>query len=465
MQFTVSFWSANRQQMNYLANRLLKCSRIIAGVVFLLGAFFVRADSLDWKKDHVDASIESWNLNTLLEKISAATGWQVYIEPGTTTRISVKFKNQTADEALRRMLKDVNYSRKETNGISQLFVYHTDSHAATQLVKAKTSAPKKSARILNELIIQLKRDSKMTIEQLAAKLHAKILGRDDNLRLYRLGFEDEAAANAARVALAGTSDVGAVESNYTVDRPTPNQLLATANGNTINPKVMPDGHHFVGLIDTGVQLDPNLAAYLMPGVNVAPPGSLPTDSPTHGTGMFETMLDTMGNYPSKVQNYDVYGSGETTTTFEVTEGFIAAVNAGANPINMSLGGGGESELLHQAIIQAYQRGVVVVASAGNDPVTTPTYPAAWPEVIAVTAGTPSGQYDSYANRGKFIDVMAPGTSYIQAAGQTWMIEGTSVSAAYLSGLIVNEMNQYHLPPMQAYQRLMASPPSGFIRMK
>ena len=162
--------------MNYLAKRLSRYARAIVCVAVLLGTFVSRGDSLDWKKDHVDASIESWNLNTLLEKIATATGWQVYVEPGTSTSISVKFKNQTADEALRRMLKNVNYSRKETNGISQLFVYRTDAHAATQLVKAaKTAAAKKNARIPNELIIQLKRDSKMSIEELAAKLHAKIL--------------------------------------------------------------------------------------------------------------------------------------------------------------------------------------------------------------------------------------------------------------------------------------------------
>jgi thermitase len=448
--------------MNNLANRLIRYA-VCIGV--LLSALASRADTLDWNKDHVNASIESWNLNTLLEKIATATGWQVYIEPGTSSSISVKFKNQTSDEALRRILKNVNYTRKETNGISQLFVYRTDAHAATQLVKGTKAVAKKSARIPNELVIQLKRDSKMSIEELAAKLHAKILDRDDKLRLYRLGFEDEAAANAARLALAGSSDVGAVESNYTVDIPTPTQLVGTANGNTINPKVMPDGQHFVGLIDTGVQQDPSLAAYLMPGVNVADASALPTDSPTHGTGMFETMLQSMADHPSKVQNYNVYGSGETTTTFEVTKGFIAAVNAGANPINMSLGGGGESELLHQAIIEAYSKGVVVVAAAGNEPVSTPTYPAAWKEVVAVTAANPAGQYAPYANRGPFIDMTAPGTSYITIAGQTWMMEGTSVSTAYVSGLIVNIMKQYRVTPVQALQRLMYAPPQGFTRVR
>lgn len=425
------------------------------------------ADSLNWTKsaDKVDASIDSWKLTELLEKIATDTGWQVYVEPGTSANISAKFKNLTADEALRRLLGNISYSRKVTNGISQLYVYRSDAHAATQKVMSKAvSDKKKSARIPNELVIQLKRDSKMSIEELAAKLHAKILDRQDDLRLYRLGFDDEAAANAARGLLASNSDVGAVESNYEVDRPTPNQQAGVANGNVVNPKVMPDGQHFVGLIDTAVQHDPNLANYLLPDVNVTGAARVSEDTLMHGTGMFETMLTSMSDYPSKVQNYDVYGPNETTTTFEVTKGFIQAVNAGANPINMSLGGGGESELLHQAIKDAYAKGVVVVAAAGNSPVTTPTYPAAWPEVVAVTAGS-GGQIDSYANRGPFVDIIAPGTSYVSGAGHTWMIQGTSVSTAFLSGLIVNEMNRSHVSPMQALQRVMASPPLGFTRLR
>lgn len=442
-------------------NRLLRSACCICA---LFAALASRGDSLDWKKsqDRVDASIENWKLPDLLEKIASATGWQVFVEPGTKATVSVKFKNLSSDEALRRVLGNINYARKDTNGISQLYVYRTDAHSATQLVKAtKPGEKKKSARIPNELVIQLKRDAKISIEELAARLHAKILNRDDKLRLYRLGFDDEAAANAARQLLAGNSDVGAVESNYAVERPAPNEITRTANGTSLNPKVMPEGKEFVGLVDTAVQSQGNFDMYLLPGMSIAGEANLSGDSPMHGTGMFETMLQTMGDHPSKVMNFDVYGSGEMTSTFEVTQGIIAAVNAGANPINLSLGGAGESELLHQVIKEAYSKGVVFVAAAGNEPTKANTFPAAWPEVLAITAGT-RGQIDPYANSGAFVDVIAPGMSYISLNGQTWMMQGTSVSTAFITGLIVNEMNKNHLTPMQAERRIIASPPPGLV---
>jgi thermitase len=260
--------------------------------------------------------------------------------------------------------------------------------------------------------------------------------------------------------------VGAVDSNYAIERPTPNQMNATASAPLTTPKFMPEGKQFVGLVDTGIQVQGDLGAYLLPGVNVAGEGTLPSDTPTHGTGMLQTMLQSMGDHPSKVMPFDVYGgSGESTTTFEVAEGIVAAVNAGANPINLSLGGSGPSDFLHAVIKDAYSKGVIFVAAAGNEGGTANTYPAAWPEVLAITAGNANGQIASYADSGSFVKAIAPGTSYITLGNQTWMIQGTSVSTAWVTGQIVYEMNRDHLTPAQAEQRILSSPPAGMIRVR
>ena len=68
------------------------------------------------------------------------------------------------------------------------------------------------------------------------------------------------------------------------------------------------------------------------------------------------------------------------------------------------------------------------------PVTTPYYPAAYPEVTAVTAGDRRGQIASYANRGDFVDVVAPGSSIINFNGQTWFVSGTSAATAFVTGM-------------------------------
>src|SRR5262249_28931989 len=81
-----------------------------------------------------------------------------------------------------------------------------------------------------------------------------------------------------------------------------------------------------------------------------------------------------------------------------------------------------------------EKGIVFFGAAGNEPVTTPTFPAAYPEVVAVTAGDRNGQIADYANRGSFVDIMAPGTSVVPFDGQAYSVVGTSSATAYASGI-------------------------------
>jgi hypothetical protein len=136
----------------------------------------------------------------------------------------------------------------------------------------------------------------------------------------------------------------------------------------------------------------------------------------------------------KILPVDIYGSNPQTTTFDVAQGIYRAVTAGANVVNLSLGSPGDSAVLRKLIQQASQQGVVFFGAAGNEPVTTPTYPAAYPEVVAVTAGDRNGQVAEYANRGSFVDLITPGTSIVPYRGQTYIISGTSAATAYASGL-------------------------------
>jgi hypothetical protein len=173
---------------------------------------------------------------------------------------------------------------------------------------------------------------------------------------------------------------------------------------------------------------------------------------------------------------DVYGSGETTSTFEVIEGVVAAINAGANPVSMSLGGTGDSQMLASLIQEGIQKGIVFVAAAGNTPGEGEVYPAGYSGVIGVTASTQtvSGpitagsanvgggqpQLASYANDPPTTDVIAPGTSIVEAVnGQTWEVEGTSPATAATSATIAYLVNQDHMSLDQAVSQVMRVAPA------
>ncbi len=413
---------------------------------------------LEWrvKENSVDARIEGWSLSRLLEAISAKTRWQVYVEPRTRHTVVAKFHGLSAGEALRRLLGNLSYLLvPSTNGPAKLLIFQTSMDAATDLVAAprERAGDGKAHPLLGERVIRLKPGAKETIDELAQRLGAKVIGRADDLRAYRLKWDSEAAAQEAMAALAQDTNVAGVAYNYPVAPPDlPESLLGAGSvGFNPFPKATASGKQVVvGLVDTGVQTQGTpLKDYLLPALSVAGQASLPTDQPTHGTGMAETILAGIAQTPSaadgtpvRILPVDVYGGSETTSTFDVAKGIADAISGGASIINLSLGGPDDSPLLHEVITSGYNQGVVFLAAAGNAPVSTPTYPAAYPEVVGVTA-TQGGQIASYANFGNFITAAAPGTSLIPYQDQTYVVVGTSTATAYVSAAAAVLMSTGH----------------------
>ena len=80
----------------------------------------------------------------------------------------------------------------------------------------------------------------------------------------------------------------------------------------------------------------------------------------------------------------------------------------ADIINLSLGGGGFSPSSQALYNELRQRGIAVVAAAGNEGSTVPSYPASYANVISVSAVDVQQRITSYSNTGGSIDVAAPG---------------------------------------------------------
>lgn len=413
--------------------------------VFLLAAtalFGNEEGILHWNLDKtVDADISSWPIKKVLGRLTAISGWQVYMEPGLDRSVSVKFKNQPRGEALKRLLNGVNYALiPQGTGPSRLYIYENDMSAATSLVAA--DRPKNW--LANELILSLSPDSKTDIDKLAAELGAKITGRSDDLKSYRLEFDDAEAAQTAREKIASRDDVAATD-NFEINRP------QTASASSLNPSSMfpidptpvtPGDQVIVALLDTAMQpLDGKLQGYVLPAINVTGETPVFDGKPTHGTSMANNLLTgardgDKGGMMSKIRllNVDIYGNNASTTTYEMARGLYEAINAGAHVINISSGGEGYNPIIHSLVQAAYDKGIPVIAAAGNDGTNIPTLPAADPYAIAVTAGDRNGTLAPYANYGDFVDLIGPGTLPIRFNGQFYLSSGTSTATAYTSGV-------------------------------
>ncbi|MBI5551441.1 MAG: S8 family serine peptidase [Desulfobacterales bacterium] len=109
---------------------------------------------------------------------------------------------------------------------------------------------------------------------------------------------------------------------------------------------------------------------------------------------------------------DIYNAIRWAAGYDLTDGQGNVIVPGANPpadiINMSLGGPDDSDLLAQAVADAYDAGVLLFAASGNTPDGEPSYPAAYPEVFSVSAVDANGKIANYSNFGSTVFVAAPG---------------------------------------------------------
>lgn len=429
-------------------NGLRKCTGWLAwsftlALTLFLGPGAARADSIVWDKagKTVTADVQSLDVVSVLRKVARHTGWEVFLQPGTKQVVPTRFRKLSEGDALARLLGNLSFVVvPQTNGPSKLFVFRTARQDATELIAAEAAA--KAKPIENELIAVLKPGE--SIDELAKRLGAEVTGRLDSLNAYRLKFKDAESAKKAREALRNESSVASVDYNYSVPRPQPVDAFSAAGARfALNPKAPTDGKYtVVGLIDSAVQGGAGrFGQFLLDPISIAGETQVPTDQPTHGTAMAETILNGLakaagkdGSTAVRILPVDVYGNNEMTSTFDVAAGISRAVEGGARVINLSMAGDGDTWVLREVIRNAHTQGIVFFAAPGNDGSSNPTFPASYPEVIAVTALDRQGGLANYANYGNYVRAAAPGTATVTFNDQSFVITGTSAATAYASGI-------------------------------
>ncbi|MEZ3144440.1 S8 family peptidase [Halobaculum sp. MBLA0143] len=214
----------------------------------------------------------------------------------------------------------------------------------------------------------------------------------------------------------------------------------------------------LAVIDTGAQyshpdLDGNFASD--PGKDFADNDGDPAPDATneyHGThvsGIAGAETDNgtgvAGVSQSRLINgrsLDESGSGSLT---DIADAVQWAADQGADVINMSLGGGGYTDTMKNAVSYANNAGCTIVCAAGNASRSSVGYPAAYSECIAVSAVDANGNLASFTNTGSGVEVAAPGVDYLSTTttgrGEYERLSGTSMSspcAAGVAALIIDQ---------------------------
>lgn len=218
----------------------------------------------------------------------------------------------------------------------------------------------------------------------------------------------------------------------------------------------------VAVLDSGVdQTHPELAGSLTASVNALKSAAAPEAHGTSIASVIAAHTNLVGVAPAaKILAVRAFsgarGDGATGTTADIVRAIEIAVAADARIVNMSFAGPSDP-LLARVIEAATARGVIFVAAGGNaGPEAAPAYPAADPNVIAVTATDAADALFPSANRGDYIGVAAPGVDVLVATpGDGYgLSSGTSVAAAHVSGLVALMLQEdSKLTPAEARRML------------
>jgi len=133
------------------------------------------------------------------------------------------------------------------------------------------------------------------------------------------------------------------------------------------------------------------------------------------------------------------GSGSTS---DIADAVQWAADQGADIINMSLGGGGYTDTMKNAVSYAVNNGALPICANGNDGSSSVSYPAAYEECIGVSAVDENEDLASFSNYGPKTDVAAPGVDILSCwteykstyGGKYNKISGTSMACPATSGV-------------------------------
>jgi hypothetical protein len=302
----------------------------------------------------------------------------------------------------------------------------------------------------------------------ASELGLTVLGRLDALLTVRVRYDSLDSLQADM--LANAADYAEVGANFYINIP---QTPAKEDRATVNLVPLGDKLRLflgvtgdysqwgrgvtIAVLDSGVAPDSTFGQGRLRYVDIGLGTAAGTGSEDgHGTAVAALAAGMLSDAPGVapavgILSIRVTDANAQSDIFTVSQAIVAAVDAGGQIVNISLGGYDPSDVLTRAIDYASGHGVLIVASAGNDQAAQLTWPAADSRVVSVGAVDALEQQATFSNSGSQLKITAPGYGVLTAwlDGQRVYFDGTSASAPIVAGAIAAMMSAN--PGMNATQ--------------
>ncbi len=314
----------------------------------------------------------------------------------------------------------------------------TNAAASMQKVDKKTSYLIKTekANVVSKLRKRYKTVSNKDYKefQTGSKTYVKVLLDEDdidNLDKRDMAIENDSNVEAAKICYShnNTFNIKNIQNEWSIS------MIKAAKKSFTDKKVK------IAIIDSGLNYEDtiNIAESKNFIEDEICDNPLFLDASGHGLAVTGVLCDYL-NAVGLTENVELYSArvlddeGKAPIS-RVINSIYWAIDHDVDVINMSFGMIGYSELLEEAIEDACQKGIILVAAAGNNSVVE--YPAAFEEVISVGSVGPSADISEFCSNSNDVDIYAPG-EYIEVKrlfGETEICSGTSLSTPLVVGVI------------------------------
>ncbi len=411
---------------------------------------------------HIDQVL----LQDFLEDM-AKLGINIRIDPDINPTITASFERRDIRRGLASIFKELEHALvwEKVDGpagpitrLAEIQVYKPGGKGRLQnLLPPRTlnvlrNATDGSFYIKDEILLGLKLGTRFSeFEKLLDRINGVVVDSNAAIGIYKIRVQENTDIPAIVDQIANETSVAGVEPNYAYQTPIPYKNASPYDSVDLLSLNVPGGTAPVAILDTGLNIDSGLEGFVINSLDTLNPKYTVSDLLGHGTQMaliasgvvkpFGTESNSEGQIP--IIPIKVFDENGFTSNFAIMQSIDFALENRARVLSLSWGSETKSKFLEQNIAYAHSKGLITVASAGNEPTGKKVYPAAYSSVISVGALGPNGKQWVQSNYGKTVHFFAPGFAALPVGykGKPGIYAGTSISAAYLSNVIANYLSE------------------------
>ena len=442
-------------------------------IVLLQLSFYLLPDSKAWAfsfeigENTISAAADNVPLQTILLELAAADV-TVKIDPQINPPVTVDFKDRPIEEALEALLKPASYSLLwESSGsndasslrLAEIRVFRSGQEELMQTLKParKEIVTRNKAGVFfvrDELLLYIAPGTDLSeLRKLLLGYQATMEQNTGLPGLIKILFPEDSDVFAIAAEIKKKLNIGIIQPNYAYPIGPPVAYTAASIPEGISPAYYaPTGNSApVAILDSGLADNSELDKFVLASLDAVHPDMAISDTLGHGTQMALIVSGVAKPYGAVAGNESyvpiipirAFDDNGFTNDFKVMDAINFALANNARGMSLSWGSETRSDFLEKAFAYANAKGLIIVASAGNEPTGRPVYPAAYPSTIGVGALDLHGRTWENSNYGNFVTLYAPGFANLPVGykGDPGLYAGTSIAAAYVAHTIAGYLSE------------------------